>query len=125
MQLSQFLAQLFGVLYIVVGIGFLVEKKHYKMVLADFSKSPALMYYGGAIALMIGFCVTYLHNYWGSDWAVLVTLIGWVAFIKGIVILIAPRLMLDFVKWWGNKIEWAASAALGLGLVLVYFGFLV
>jgi len=124
MQLSQFLAQILGVVYVVVGLGIFLEKKHYQAVVNDFIKSPGLMYYDGVLVLLFGFLITSFHNFWGQNWQVIITVIGWLSLVKGVVMLVMPGYTIAMAKKWSKHIEWAASACLGLGVVLSYFGFL-
>jgi len=53
--------------------------------------NPAALFLGALIALMIGLAMVLAHNVWfgGLD-AILVTLFGWVALIKGSILLFLP-----------------------------------
>jgi len=75
------------------------------------------------MALAVGFLIIKFHNVWQLNWTVLITIIGWMAFIKGAVLLIAPKAMNNMVKYWQQHMQCAGHFALGMGLVLAYFGF--
>jgi hypothetical protein len=46
--------------------------------------------------LIVGTLVVVSHTVWEADWRVIVTLIGWLAFIKGIVRVVFPKLAMRF-----------------------------
>ena len=91
MELSQFVAQLLGITYLAVGIGFLNSRKHYEKMLNNFVKDPAVMYLGGLMALIIGFLLVTYHNIWVKNWTVLITILGWGALLKGVLLLAIPK----------------------------------
>jgi len=90
MDTASFVAALIGPIYIVVGIGILLDPNHYRRMMEEFLRSPALVYLGGAMALAAGLSILYFHNSWSGDWRVIVTILGWLACLKGAHLLIFP-----------------------------------
>lgn len=45
----------------------------------------SFIFLSGYIALIIGLITVILHNVWVSDWRVVITILGWIALIKGVV----------------------------------------
>lgn len=119
-----FLAQLLGVLYVCVGIGALINPKYYKSVMDNFLKSEALMYFGGAVALVVGFVLVKLHNLWVADWRVVITIIAWLSVLKGALLLIEPEMIVKSTKKIIKKNHFAnyGFIALAIGIVLLYLG---
>src|SRR5262249_51625104 len=80
----------------------------------------------GLIDLALGLAIVLTHNVWVADWRVIITLLGWVLFIRG-----AARVLLpDQVKEFGSKmlrnknaVTASFAACLVVGLVLSYFGY--
>ena len=65
------------------------------------------------------------HNVWISEWPVLVTIVGWIVFIQGLVALFAPstyaKITKDLMNNMGHTlISWIR---LGIGIVLIWAGF--
>lgn len=50
-----------------------------------------MMLLTGYLALIGGIAHILLYNVWSAHWTVIVTLIGWLALVKGIVRLAAPK----------------------------------
>ena len=124
METSIFIAQLYGTICIVVGISILRNQSHFKKMMKDMMNNSTILYFGGVMALTVGFLIIKFHNVWESNWTVLITIIGWMALIKGAVLLIAPHSMNNYVQYMQQRIQFAGYFALGMGLVLAYFGFM-
>lgn len=91
MDLSHQLAQIIGALFVVVGIGLILNGSYYRQMLAQFLKNDGLYYFSGALAFVIGMAMVLNHNIWTSDWRSLVTVIGWLSLFKGTMRLVFPQ----------------------------------
>lgn len=126
METSVFIARIFGLCYLVLGAGFLFNRKFFQQVMEDFCKNAALVCYGGLFTLIIGVVIILTHNLWVSNWTVIITIIGWLAFIKGIWIIILPSTVSRFVQVYRKNeslLVMHSMFALILGAVLTFFGF--
>ena len=88
---SIFLARLIGPLLIVVGIGMLANGAAFRPIAEEFLRSLALIYLTGLIAMVAGTAIVIVHNVWTPDWRAIVTIVGWLAVIGGIVRIVAPQ----------------------------------
>ncbi len=93
MDLSTQLAMIIGPLYLTIAAGLLINRSAYRQIATGFLDNPALLYLSGMIAFVLGATLILIHNLWVSDWRIIITLIGWVALIKGVVLLIFPGAM--------------------------------
>lgn len=125
MDLSIFVAQVAAIVYLAVGVGMLLDKKYYAKVLDGFMKDTTGMYLGGFMALIAGFALVTYHNEWVKSWEVLVTILGWIALIKGVMLLAFPTTFVGMTKSWvsGKNLNAFAFVVVALGLVFGYFGF--
>jgi hypothetical protein len=126
METSVFIARIFGLCYLVIGVGFVVNRKAFKQVMDDFCKNAAMGFYGGLLALVVGVVIILTHNVWVANWTVMITIIGWIGFIKGIWMLVFPGSVARFMQAYQkheNLIVIHALAAVIFGAVLTYFGF--
>lgn len=126
MDSSIFIARIFGLCYLVMGVAFLANRRAFVRVLEDFSKNAALMFLSGVFALVVGAVIILIHNLWVDDWTVIITIIGWAGFLKGIWIIAFPDSLPKFMRFYQkNKFLPAVHsiAALILGAVLCFFGF--
>jgi len=127
MATSIFLARLLGPILVVFGLAFVINRKGYTAMAAEFVASRALVYLAGAAALVIGLSIVLTHNVWAADWRVIITLLGWVSLAAGVVRLMFP----EGVKRMGrdmfrseNPVLISGIAFAVLGAVLCYAGYL-
>ena len=122
MDLSMLLAQVLGVVYLAAGLGMLLNGDYYKKAMHAMVKDGGMMYLGGFMALVMGFFMVTYHNVW-EGWPILVTLIGWLALIKGLALLIFPQGMMDWSATMMKHMANYSYVTLALGAVFAYFGF--
>jgi len=95
METSKILARIIGPIMIVPAIGIVLKFAEYQRLFEEFSKSPSLCYLGGFMAFGLGLVVLQFHNRWEVRWPVLITIVGWVSLIKGLILMLFPGSMLN------------------------------
>ena len=125
MELSIFVARVAAVGYLAFAMGIMVNRTYYEKTFKHIMNDRTYMLLGGFLSLVIGILLIQHHNIWDGSWAVLVTLIGWIATIKGILLLTLPNSLhtFDFMVRPKN-LNAVATFTLILGLLFGYFGFL-
>ena len=125
MQLSKLIAKMASVIYLSASLGAFFSADYYRKIADDFFNNAGLIYVSGFMTAVIGLLIVIYHNRWTKSWTVLITILGWLALVKGISLIAFPqfihslseRMFTDF----GSKIF--PYAALCLGLLFAYFGF--
>lgn len=128
MENSVFIARIFGLCYLIIGAGLLLNQKFWRDVMEDFSKSAVAILFGGMFALVVGVVIILTHNVWVANWTVMITIIGWIALIKGIWMIVFPGTVSKFMKiYQKNKdiLLVQSIGALAFGAILIFFGFFV
>ena len=118
--------QLFSLVYLAVGVGMLISPGFYKKLFTDFCENAAVMYLGGVAALAIGYVILAHRGIrCTQDWSMILSLIGWIALIKGILILVQPKIMIALTKAMlkENLLKIEAVVIIILGLALSFLGF--
>ena len=118
--------QLFSLVYFAVGVGMLISPGFYKKLFTDFCENAAVMYLGGVSALAIGYVILAHRGIrCTQDWSMILSLIGWLALIKGILILVQPKIMIALTKAMlkENLLKIEAVVIIILGLALSFLGF--
>jgi len=88
---TQFLSRLIGLYYILVAIAMTIHRRSTLETVTALLHNPSLMLVLGVITLSAGLAIVLAHNIWsGGAVAVLVTLTGWAALIKGLLFLFLP-----------------------------------
>lgn len=125
MELSILIARIASVIYLSAALGGFFSTDYYRRIVDDLFANAALAYMTGFTAVILGALIAFYHNVWTTDWRVLITIIGWIAIIKGVAIIAFPgfirRISVPFVTGTGLKLF--PFAALLLGLLFGWFGF--
>lgn len=118
--------QLAGIVYLSVGIGIISSRDFYSKMVANFMDNAAAYYLGGLTALTIGYLLVTFHNDWVKDWPVLITILGWIALIKGIFLLAAPNAAAQVSSYFIKNVKFIniwATVAIILGALFCWLGF--
>lgn len=95
MNLSLVAARILALVYLATAAGLLIRPGLLRDILRDLQDHPALTFITGLGTLTAGGILVHSHNLWIADWPLLITLIGWAALGKGILLLACPRPLLN------------------------------
>ena len=84
-----FIARLLGPTFVAVGLGILANGPFYSSLILEAVHSPTLIYFSGLMALVPGLAILNVHRSW-SGWPVIITIIGWLMVIGGVIRLVLP-----------------------------------
>ncbi len=121
-----FLAKLIGIYFVIMGLSVLIKKETLLKMAEEFMTRLPLMFVSGVLTLVMGLLLILSHNIWDGTWVVIITVIGWLVFIKGIFYLLLPQKTLT--KWFKifDNNSWYTIASIIMiifGLYLAYKGF--
>ena len=123
-MLSNYLAEIWGISMAVVCFALLIKEKHLKKLFQALETENNLFSWG-LVSFVIGISTVLAHNIWVKNWQVAVTILGWVALIKGLSLLFMPEVLKNTVRKMENK-QWLPIllvVGVFIGLALTYFGF--
>lgn len=127
MDLTMFLAQVLGVYMLVAGVSGLLYPDRMQRAMAEVKKSYIMPYFDGVLALIFGLLIVLTHNIWTGSAATIITLIGWVAIVEGLVMFLLPHdtIMKLAGRLSGKNVATGFSVlAVIIGGYLAYVGFL-
>jgi len=122
---TKFLSRLIGLYCLLTALIMFVQKEAMVEIEKTFVHNPAMLFILGILTLVGGLAMVLAHNQWsGGTLPVAVTLVGWIAVIKGLVLLIPGMTVglwayLEYERFYYVYV--AISFALGAGLT--YGGF--
>jgi hypothetical protein len=73
-----------------MALGLWLNPDFFNSMMKEVLGSPALICLGGILILVAGVAIVNAHNVWEGDWRVIITILGWLAIIRGVVSLIFP-----------------------------------
>lgn len=127
MELSLYLAQVLGVLYLVVALSLLFNKAFWMGLYKKWIKSDSVLFSFGVLRLVAGLLIVLKHNMWEPGFVGLITFLGWALVLKGAIGLLFPAFTkktaksITISKWY----NFAILLLLVFGVYLTYMGFFV
>ncbi len=91
MNTSRFIARLIGPLFLVMGLGTLIEGDLVRALSQEFLSNVSLIYLAGMLTLVGGLAIVNVHNVWEANWRVIITILGWLSVIGGVIRLLLPE----------------------------------
>jgi len=89
---SIFLARLLGPTFVAIALGMLINLGIYESMIAEALHPGILFYLSGLLSLLAGLAIINLHKTWHMDWRVIITVLGWLMTIGGIIHIVAPQI---------------------------------
>jgi hypothetical protein len=123
-----FLSKLIGLYFILGSLSMGTRKQATVETVMDLLRSPSLILVLGVMTLVAGLAMVLAHNIWsGGALPVIVTLIGWITLVKGLLFLFLPTEMETslFLGWFHYQQLFYLYMAISLvlGIYLTYRGF--
>lgn len=124
MDLSLFYAKLIGFYFVILPICMLINSKNLHLFVANLLQDKIHIIGIGVMSLLFGLIIVLTHNNW-IGWPILITVIGYLAILRGLVRLIFT----DWVSSYAPRlIETKTYISVAIivfiiGIVLLYFGF--
>jgi hypothetical protein len=87
------IARLIGPVFAIIGAGIVVNPSFYLNVAVEAVQVPSLLYLYGVLLLTVGVAMLNFHREWTRDWRVIVTILGWLFMIGGVVRVLTPGMI--------------------------------
>jgi hypothetical protein len=121
---STLIARLMGPVLLIMGLGVALgllgvgmAPSDYAGVMKEMASLPFIILIG-ILALVAGLAIVNAHNLWVSDWRVIITILGWLAIIRGVLSLLFPARMHAF----GETITASTSGPIIGALIILVLG---
>jgi hypothetical protein len=122
METSILIAKILATVYISFSLGLLFSSKYYKEKLPKLVDNTSYLILGGFMAIVFGFLILEFHNYWNSDWTIIITIFGWLSLLKGIILIVFPQMFTAY-KTTLLKAENQKYILILLLILSVFFGY--
>ena len=125
MQHSIFLAQALSIYLTVMGFSMLFNRDYFYEAAIETITQKGLSLLTALFTLVLGIVIVLFHNHWMWNWRVIITVLGWITLIKGVVRLIIPSQVEQSLSVYSQgKVFYLVSLVMiALGVVLAYYGF--
>lgn len=126
MDISVFLAKVLGLYMVIIGIGAFLTSSRFNAIMQEMVREPVAMLLMGVVTLILGILLVVSHNFWDPAWYIVITLLAWIIFLKGVANIWFPQATLsriDRISKHPSVCYIAGLVNLLIGLYLCYFGF--
>lgn len=123
MMVTYFLASVMGWYLLIMGLLLLFRRDIVTSAMSDVMAQRGLLFVIAFITLIIGLMIVVSHNIWVMGWPVIITILGWLAVISGLIRLYCPETIHRMWDKMATKPEIFSIAGvliLLLGLFLLY-----
>jgi hypothetical protein len=115
---AELIAGYAGPIMMAVAAAMLINRRTVVGAIRDMANGPAFIFFAGLLTLLGGLAIVRAHNAWSFEWSVLVTVIGWIAIVGGIVRIVWP----DRIASVANRILSSENAITAWALVALLLG---
>lgn len=121
---SSFFAQVIGFYLFFICLAMIVQAQRFKKIMTEVLSHPGSLFICGATNILFALVVLVPHNLWVADWQVLITVIAWLALLKGLATLFFPEMFVSMFKNLMNKTGYHVWTWLWLlvSLYLIWMG---
>ncbi len=120
MQLAHYWAQVFGPFLIVMGIWMLFYHDNMTKIMTSIKNSPACFHLLGVLQFLLGMIMVTQCNLWQLSLALLVTLLGWLFIVRGVMSLFFPQVLMKMMHQ-GKGSRFCGVVPLVWGIALFWF----
>ncbi len=125
MTIVNFLAELWGFSIVIICFALLIKPKNIECLLALVEDS-ATLFLLGLINVILGVALVLSYNVWELNWEVIITIVGWLVLLRGVIILFFPEFIHAVVAkvktQYLNILPMVLVVGVLLGCALVYLG---
>lgn len=118
MTQSKLIAGLIGPLMVAMGVAALLNRDVFPGLMGQIARDVGLIFLSGVLLLLAGIAIVRVHNVWTGGWRIIITLLGWLAIVSGLVRMFFPQLAAPLVESLGAN----ATALILAGLVVLALG---
>jgi hypothetical protein len=115
---SKTIAALMGPLLAAMGVAMLINRNLFPNIIGEVAHNYALIFLSGLLTLLAGIAIVRVHNVWSGGWRILVTVLGWLAILSGLVRMWLPQGAAPMAEAFSGSVT---SVVIG-GLVLLVLG---
>ena len=122
-----FLLQILGPVFILAALGVFLNGAAFQKMLTTLDDSSLAFHLSAYAALTIGMVIVLKHNIWESPAEIIISLFGWIALVKGALLILSPGTLIDFSKKYASGFWWSLTPVvyLVLGAYMTWIAYYV
>jgi hypothetical protein len=117
---SKLIASLAGPTALALGVSMLINRDMYPVLAQQVAGNLPFFILSGVVALVAGLAIVRVHNHWTASWVTIVTIMGWLLILGGILRIVVPRQMSAYATGLGPDATFLTAPAVILAAVGAY-----
>ncbi len=103
-----------------------MNKSYVGAMIDELENSKTLFWFMGFVTVVLGSVTLGFYSTWTFDWPVIITIIGWMMLLKGMLIMLFPATWVPLYKKFhlNGMVTVSGAIAIIVGIILLYEGFL-
>ena len=124
LAISIYLAKIIGTNMVVLSLLIMFNPERMRRAMDAIFENQGLRFLFAMLTVIVGTILINLHNIWDLDWPIVITIIAWIVFLRGILRLYFPHTMRQFTQRFAHKYTYIFSGvgAFIIGAFLLYEG---
>ncbi len=123
MDTAMMMARIFGPFLAIWGLWMLLYGDNVVKIMTSIKNSPAALYCNSIITMFLGIYMIANYNMWMSNIFFFVTLLGWVLFLRGLLGLFMPHLVVRLLMTHTSWMKTMGIVPFVWGLILIWAGY--
>jgi hypothetical protein len=123
MPTTKTIAGLIGPTLAAIALGVLLNLASFPALAEQVSREPALIFLSGVLLFIAGLAIVRVHNVWSGGWPVLVTILGWLALVGGLIRILLPTKLAEMAAGFGQNTGLITASAIVLLVVGAFLSF--
>ena len=114
---SKLIAGLMAPVMVAMGVAMFINRGMFPAMVGQIAQNFAVVFLSGVLSLVAGVAIVRVHNVW-TGWPVLVTVLGWLAIVGGLVRMWFPQQAASMAEAFGGN----SATPVVAGLVVLALG---
>lgn len=124
-DISAYLARVIGINMCAIALALLFKPETMRAAMDALFENRGTVLLYGILTTIFGSILINVHNEWFWGWPIIITIIGWIVFVRGIMRLFFSEHIRNFTKQYSNRAMYrtAGTVSFLVSLFLLYEGF--
>jgi hypothetical protein len=119
---TQLFARVMGPYMAILAVIAALRPDDLRAMLSKFEADPVMSWVAGVFTLLLGLVVVALHPYWRGGAAVIVSVVGWLVAVQGLLLVIGSHAYFAVASSAVDNMGWATAGATAEVLIVLFLG---
>ena len=119
---TRMFARVIGPYMVILAVIAALRPDDLRATLSKFEADPLMSWLTGVFTLLLGLVVVALHPYWRGGAAIIVSVVGWLAAVQGLLLVVGSHAYFAVAASAVDTMGWATAGAAAEVLIVLFLG---